>query len=59
MKEMKDNELKDISTEYVTKLFHEDAMMTGFLHVKFQRIRNIMKAWKSTSEKRNKSNQEE
>ena len=40
MSEIKDEKQKDISTEYVMKFFHEDAMMSGFLHVKIQRIRN-------------------
>jgi len=56
---MKDNGPKDISAEYVTKFFHEDAMMSGFLHVKIQRIRNIMRLWKSTSGNQDEGNPEE
>ena len=59
MSEIKDEKQKDISTEYIMKFFHEDARMSGFMYGKILRIRNIMKAWKSTSEKRNKSNPEE
>jgi hypothetical protein len=58
MAEMKNNESKDISTEYITKFFHEEARMFGFMHVKIQHIRNIMKAWKAESRKQDKGDSE-
>jgi hypothetical protein len=58
MSETKDKNSKDISTEYAMKFFHEDSMISGFLHVKIKRIRNLMKAWKSESRKQNKGNSE-
>jgi hypothetical protein len=57
--EIKDEDQKDISTEYATKFFHEDSMISGFLHVKIQRIRNLMKAWKTENGKQDKDNSEE
>jgi hypothetical protein len=48
-----------MSTEYAMKLFHEDSMISGFLHVKIQRIRNFMKTWRSESGKQEKGNSEE
>jgi hypothetical protein len=59
MSEIKDENQKDISTEYAMKFFHEDSMISGFLHVKFKRIRNLMKAWKAESKKQGKDNSEE
>jgi len=59
MLEIKDENQKDISTEYATKLYHEESMISGFLHIKIKRIRNLMKAWRSESGKQDKSNSEE
>jgi len=59
MSEIKDENQKDISTKYALKFFHEDLMMSGFLHVKIQRIRDIMRAWKSESGEQDKGNSEE
>jgi hypothetical protein len=59
MSAIKDEEQKDISTEYATKFFHEDSRMSGFLQGKIIRIRNIMKAWKAESAKQDKDNSEE
>jgi hypothetical protein len=59
MQEIKDKESKDASTEYAMKIFHEDFTISGFLHVKILRIRNLMRAWKSASEKRAKGNTED
>jgi hypothetical protein len=50
----KDKDQKDISTEYIMKFLHEDAKITGFLHGKIIRIRNIMKAWKTEIAKEDK-----
>jgi len=59
MSETKDEKLKDIAAEYAMKLLHEDSMMSGFLHLKIQRIRSLMKAWKSADEKQERDNSEE
>jgi hypothetical protein len=59
MSQTKDKNEKDISAAYATKLFHEESMISGFLHVKIQRIRYLMKTWKSESEKKQKNNPEE
>jgi hypothetical protein len=44
MSEIKDENQKDISIEYTTKLYHEESMISGFLLIKIKRIRNLMKA---------------
>jgi hypothetical protein len=59
MSEIEDENQKHISTEYAMKFFHEDSMISGFLHVKIKRIRNLMKAWKAESGKQTKGNSEE
>jgi len=59
MSEIKDEKQKDISTEYVTRFFHEDARMSGFMYGKIRRIRNIMKAWKTESTKQDEDSLEE
>ena len=59
MPETKDKNSEDISTEYAMKFFHEDSMISGFLHIKIKRIRNLMKAWKSEGGKQEKDNSEE
>lgn len=58
MSEIKDEKQKDISIEYAMKFFHEDSRMSGFLHGKIIRIRNIMKAWKAESAKQDKTSAE-
>jgi hypothetical protein len=59
MSETKDKNSNDISTEYAMKIFHEDSMISGFLHIKIKRIRNLMKAWKSERGIQNKNDSEE
>jgi hypothetical protein len=59
MSETKDKDSRGMSTEYAMKFFHEDSMISGFLHIKIKRIRNLMKAWKSESGEQNKDNSEE
>jgi hypothetical protein len=59
MSESEDENQKDISTEYAMKFFHEDSTISGFLHVKIKRIRNLMKAWKAESKNQDKDNYEE
>ena len=59
MSKIKDENQKDISAEYVMKIYHEESMVSGFLHVRIQRIRNIMRAWRLEREKQDKDNSEE
>ena len=58
MSEIKDNDKNDISTKYVMKIFHEESMISGFLHVRIKRIRNLMRAWKSEREKQDRGGSE-
>jgi hypothetical protein len=55
----KDAHQEEISAEYTTKFYHEESMISGFLHVKIQRLRNLMRVWKSATEKGDKDNSEE
>ena len=45
---------KEISAKYAAKVYHEESVMSGFLHVRALRIRNLIKAWRSEQEKQDK-----
>jgi hypothetical protein len=55
----KEEKEKEISAKYTMKIYHEESMISGFLHVRIKRIRNLMKAWKAENEKQNKDSSEE
>jgi len=41
---------EEISAKYVTKIFQEESIISGFLHKRIVRIRDLMKAWRSEKE---------
>ena len=59
MSEIKDKKDNDISAKYVMKMYYEESRISGFLHVRIQRIRNLMRAWKLEREKQDRNGSEE
>ncbi len=51
MPEIKDKRDESISTKYSMKIYHEEMNVSGFLHMRMRRIRDIMRAWKAEKEK--------
>lgn len=58
MSEVKNDDKNDISAKYAMKIYREELMISGFLHVRIKRIRDIMRAWKSEREKQDREGSE-
>ncbi len=58
MPEIEDKKDKDISAKYSMKIYHEELNISGFLHMRLRRIRDIMRAWKSEKENQEKDRRE-
>jgi hypothetical protein len=52
MSDEKKEKERELSAKYVMRLYREESMISGFLHVRIKRIRNLMRAWKAENEKK-------
>ncbi len=43
----RDKKENDLSAKYSAKVFYEEMKISGFLHVRMKRIRNLFKAWRA------------
>jgi hypothetical protein len=55
----KEDREKEISAKYAARVYHEESRVSGFLHVRALRIRNLIRAWRSEQERQGGDTPEE
>lgn len=56
MSDNRDEKEGEITTKYIMRFFYEESMISGFLHKRIIRIRDLIKAWRSEKESLDKDN---